>query len=75
MNIADVRGMTVEQVQEFLADVPLHERPNILMIDAADADAWKNFLPVDFRAPRCGGGDPWQWSAYGRTLPIRVQVA
>lgn len=73
--IANVAGQTPDQVFEVLANTPHSERPHALTISPDDAPAWDDYLPQDLRLPRRHGAEPWVYSAYGMTLPIRVHVS
>ena len=73
--IANVAGQTPDQVFALLADTPHTDRPSALVIDPDDAPAWNDYLPQDLHLPRRRGAEPWVYSAYGMTLPIRVHVS
>lgn len=73
--ILNATGQTPDQVIAVLADTPITDRPSALVISPDDATAWDDYLPQDLRLPRRRGAEPWVYSAYGMTLPIRVHVS
>lgn len=70
----NVTGLTPNAVLGILMDIPIDERPSMLLIGAADKDAWRDYMPRDMRSPRCTGCEPWIWRGYGYSFPIRVHV-